>query len=168
MWLFPGMFGGGQESPPLGQKGEKAKDWARILLVAQIIVAFSELLLIAPMKGLMELLTAVILFWGLSSNNTWMVLVYNIMILFNTVQIFAQLSLFVQNSISSEEFKSDMKQTNISNTFFTIYLSFLFVFYIFAIVVSFFYYREWKQANYNIMSGLSPDYGNNEPSRQNQ
>ena len=158
MWLFPGMFQ--QPDPaPLGQKGEKFKTWVKVLVIFHLMVGISEIFLISPMKGIFEVLTAVILYCGMSTHNVWMILLYNIMLFFNAVQLFAELGLYVQNEIRSKKGGASLNKHDYSEAFFISYLSFLFVFYIVAITISFFFYREWKQANYVRMNGGAIDSG---------
>mmetsp|Transcript_12561 Transcript_12561/g.14126 ORF Transcript_12561/g.14126 Transcript_12561/m.14126 type:complete len:153 (-) Transcript_12561:23-481(-) len=84
-----------------------------------------------------------------------MILIYNIMIFFNTIQLFAELGAFIQNKVQSQNYESKMNSHNYSSTFFVPYLIGIFLFYVFAITLSFIFYRECKQSKI-----LGP--GNNE------
>mmetsp|Transcript_12866 Transcript_12866/g.12854 ORF Transcript_12866/g.12854 Transcript_12866/m.12854 type:complete len:95 (-) Transcript_12866:278-562(-) len=94
------------------------------------------------MKGIFEGVTAAILYCGLSSHNFCMILMYNIMLFFNCVQLFAELGTFIQDKAASKYYDSKMNSHHYSDTFFVPYLVVLFIFYLFAIITSFLFYRE--------------------------
>ena len=51
-----------QDPPPLSPKGEKIKMWIVMVLIAQVLVAISEIILIDAMKGITEGISALILY----------------------------------------------------------------------------------------------------------
>ena len=153
MWLNPGMFDQGNPVP-LSSKGESLKKWITALMILHCFVALSELILLDMMKGIFEFVTIMILYWGSSSHHFCMILMYNIMILFNSVQLFAELGSYVQNEAQSQPYDSKMNTHNYSSTFFVPYLIGIFWFYIFAMTVTFLFYRECKQS---MMYGVNPN-----------
>ena len=148
MWLFPGSMAQ-QDPPPLSPKGEKIKMWIVMVLIAQVLVAISEIILIDAMKGITEGISALILYWGMTGNNFCMILLYNLMIWVGAVQIFAQLGLYVENKIDSKDKDFEENEQNVAEGVFLVYLSLIFVFYIIALVISFLFYRECKQGLYD-------------------
>lgn len=71
-----------------------------------------------------------------------MILMYNIMILFNSVTIFSQLGLFAQNELQSESYDSEMNEQNLSTLAFVLYLTVLLTFYVIAVIVTFMFYKQ--------------------------
>ena len=128
MWLFPGLFGGDTPVPDLSGEGWKLKTWVLWLLIAQTAISISQLILFDLMMGIVGLLTAVILYWGMTQNNYWMILFYNTMIFFTSIQIFAELGIYVQDTVRGKSYDSYLNYHKYNSTFFVCYLSFIFLF----------------------------------------
>ena len=128
MWLFPGMFGNNAPVPELSADGSKIKTWVLFLLIAQTLISISQLILFDIMTGVMGLLTAMILFWGMNQNSFWLMMFYNIMVFFTSIQIFAELGIYAQDKINGRSYDSSLNYHHYNSTFFLCYLIFVFLF----------------------------------------
>ena len=149
------LFGDQQSFMPqelpinLSDRGKRLRSVMRVIMLVHLVFAIVIAITIDPYKGLLELFPIMMLCCGLQSLNFCMLLFYMFVSIFSAVDVFSKVGF----SLQTGEAQTEVSVSNAYAFLITVY-SLLLVFYVVAITITFFTYREFKQALF-IYGGLT-------------